>query len=148
MESRRAVFERKKNWSFQHDAIKRAKTTTLPALSLEHPQSQDVQDSAKAISPSGRRPSGNSLACHARTIWNVLARILLVNSGRLQRGRSTNLRKAAHSGISAYSHTTRSRNNLPKKVSKSGDESAVALLKDKEFWLYLSTWRRQDRHRF
>ena len=37
----------------------------------------------------------------------------------------------------------------PNKRSKvSGDESAVALLKDKEFWLYLRTWRRQDRHRF
>ena len=107
-----------------------------------------MQDSAKAISPSGRRPSGNSLACHERTSERYLRESFFVNSGRVQRGRSTNLRQAANSGISAHSYTARSRNNLPKKVSKSGDESAVALLKDKEFWLYLSTWRHQDHHRF
>ena len=35
-----------------------------------------------------------------------------------------------------------------KRCKRIVDQSAVALLKDKEFWLYLSTWRHQDHHRF
>ena len=45
-----------RNFSFGHDANKRAKPTTQPAPSPEHPNSQDVKDSAKAKSPRRAKP--------------------------------------------------------------------------------------------
>ena len=46
------------NCSFWHDANKRVKLAAQPAPSPEHPWSQNVKDSVKANSPSGRSPSG------------------------------------------------------------------------------------------
>ena len=134
--------------SFQHDTNKRVKTTTQPALSLEHPQSQDVQDSAKAISPSGRRPSGNSLACHARTIWNVLARILFCEQWQAPEGSFYKSAEGCTFGDKCVFAHRRAEEQPTKRCKRSVDQSAVALLKDTKFWLYLSTWRHQDHHRF
>ena len=68
--------------------------------------------------PEAEARLGESIACHARTIWKVLARIPLVKSGIFQSVHSTNVRNAANSGISAHSHTAGLRNNLTKDLKE------------------------------
>ena len=102
------------NCSFRHDANKCAKPTILPAPSrtFKFAGCERFSKSEKS-----RRP---------KTVWEnqshamqgpserVLARILPLKSGIPQSACSTNLRKAANSGISAHSHTSGLRKNMAK----------------------------------
>ena len=89
------------NCGFLHDANKRAKLTTQPAPSPEQSKSQDVKDSAKAKSPRGRSPSGRF---HRMPCCKIGEKC-------------------------AFAH--RRLEEQPRKRSeRSGDKSAVALLKE------------------
>ena len=123
------------NCIFWHDTNKRAKPATQPALSPEHPKSQDAKDSAKAKSPGGRSPFGRINRMPCKDHLKCTERIPLVKSGILQSVRGTNLRKAAHSVTSARLHTAGLRNKLAKKVRQ---KCTGSIERDKEFGLRIS----------
>ena len=102
------------NCSFRHDTKKRAKPTTLPR-SFSRTFNRNMgktQQNRKVLEAEVRL--GKNLACHARIILRVLARIHLVKSGIPQSACFTCQKRDANSGKSARSHTSGWRNSPAK----------------------------------
>ena len=109
-------FSKGDNCSFRHDEKKRAKPTAPPAPSPEPSTPQDGKNPAKAKQKSQRPKSiwEECLACRARIILRVLARMPHFTRWILQSACSTREKRGANLEKSTRSRTDGLRNNPAK----------------------------------
>ena len=116
------------NCSFGHDKDKRPRSTQ-PNLSPRSSTQQNERNASRTRRLGGRSPSGKWLDCPARITSKELAPLHSVKNGILQNSCSTCPNRDAGLVKSALMRIVRLTNSPAKRSKKSGDKSAVAMLK-------------------
>ena len=114
--------------SFWHDTNKCAEPVTQPALSPEHPKSQELQDSVEAKSPRGRSPSGRFNRMPSRDHLKGTCANPLCEKWHSPPCSFYKLAEGCKFGDKCSFAHRRFEEQPNKRPKRSGDKSAVALL--------------------
>ena len=146
MESSRAVFKRRDNWSFRHDMNKRAKSTQ-PNPSPRSSTQQSVKN-ASWNEKSWRQKPKWKMAVQGLPQRN-LHHSILWKSGILQSACSTSQKMDADSGKSALMHTARLMNSPAKGLKRMVTKVQWLHWKLHDNWVaYFKIWSRRSLQRF